>query len=790
MKFRKTAIFTACLLMCSSVNMLTSKADDVRMCEVTLIGDANDSGEVEVADLVKLSQYIMSADKEISMNADLNGDGSIDAFDMVLMRKMLLGNYIPEDYTKLTVNEICASNKKCLTSADGSAPDWVEIYNGSDTDINLGGYGISDGTKKMFKYAFPDDTIIKAGEYLVVLCDGDGVVTAGDGEHIAPFNISAKKSETVYLTHPYNGTINALTIPEGMETDVTYGRIPDGSENISYLTPTPGSANIKSDDLVYVSEPVFSVEGGFYDNSFDLELTAENCEIIYTLDGSDPRTSNTAKSYNESISVYNNTSEPNVWSAIKDVTLYDYYGPFSSVEKGIVVRAVAKDSEGNYSRVISNSYFISKGASYYKNMKVISITTDGDYFFDQDNGIYVVGTQYYNWRNSPDFDWRMDPGDSNNPTNYNSHGKEWEVPAAIQIFENGSAAYSANVGVRINGNWSRAQAQKSLRFYARSEYGTSKLDYEFIPDLTDVNGKKIDSFDKILLHNGGNDFGNLYMRDVLVEELCDDRDVDRGGYEPCVAFFNGEFWGFYNIRERTDEHFFQSHYNVDKANVTYIKNWEVEGLQELGDEFNELCKWAATADMKDEANYSIVANSIELGSFMDMIAIETYVNNNDFAGSGLNNYQLWRTNTVEEGNPYGDGRWRFMLNDLDMCCNLYMSEKTAPNYDLLNNMYTKAEAYNFISMFYNLLNNDGFRSEFEARYREIMNNNFNTERVIAAADAYASRCRDAINATNNRFGIMWNDYNGGLDMFKSYFRERPSYAETYLERLLSKYENR
>ena len=164
MNFRKTAIVLTAFLMCAGIKTLPVKADNIRMCTVTMIGDADDSGSIGVTDIVKLQRFLLTKDKDLSMNADLNGDGVINVYDLVFMKRMLLGTYQPEDYTKFVINEVCPSNGTSLVSADGNSPDWIEIYNGSDTDIHLGGYGISDRTKKLFKYTFPSDTVIKAGE--------------------------------------------------------------------------------------------------------------------------------------------------------------------------------------------------------------------------------------------------------------------------------------------------------------------------------------------------------------------------------------------------------------------------------------------------------------------------------------------------------------------------------------------------------------------------------------------------------------------------------------------------
>lgn len=61
----------------------------------TIIGDINLNGKNDVADAVMLQKYILSQEdlNIIGYNrADLDRDGRVDAFDMILMRKKIIDN--------------------------------------------------------------------------------------------------------------------------------------------------------------------------------------------------------------------------------------------------------------------------------------------------------------------------------------------------------------------------------------------------------------------------------------------------------------------------------------------------------------------------------------------------------------------------------------------------------------------------------------------------------------------------------------------------------------------------
>ena len=565
------------------------------------------------------------------------------------------------------------------------------------------------------------------------------------------------------------------------EPDVPAVSLAPTTTNTPMPTATPAPTGTPTPTQVPV--PVFSEEGGFYDNAFTLSLSSDkDTEIYYTKDGSDPRTSATALLYTNTIPIYDNTDSPNVYSAVKDISLPGYHPPQFNVDKGIVIRAVAKTETGEYGDVISNSYFVGKSASYYTDLKVISMVTESDYLFHPDTGAYMTGSGYYKWRDSNDY-IAYDPGDVLNPTNYNADGKDSEFPVSIQIFENGAPVYSANVGARISGNWSRSAAQKSIRFYAREEYGTKKMKYAFFDDLTDTNGKLIKKFDKVTLRNGGNDSQSLHFRDALIQDLTRGLALDYMASEPYILFINGEFWGFYLLREKPEDYYIQSHYGIDEKEVAVIKNGVLESGSEndLGDYWN-LCNWAAAADMTQEKNYKEFCARMDIQSFMDYITVETYVNNNDWANGYVNNWIVWRSNTINPELPKADGKWRFILYDLDMSSGLYGSNETASHYDSLNTIYSESEHYNLPDILRNLSKNEEFLQAFCKNYIRIVDTCFAPDKVNETLDAYMTAYGDATKASFLRFGIDWaaSNYENEFSNIRAFFEQRPEYAKRYL----------
>lgn len=133
-------------------------------------------------------------------------------------------------------------------------PDWVEIYNGSATSVDVSGYKLFDsggqsGSKP--KKEIPAGSTIAAGGYLVIVTD-DGTESG--------FGLSGS-GEQVWLENADGTLVNDLTFPELTDTQ-SFGRFPDGSSNLQVMnTVTKGSANSNLDpepEIIILMNEIFS----------------------------------------------------------------------------------------------------------------------------------------------------------------------------------------------------------------------------------------------------------------------------------------------------------------------------------------------------------------------------------------------------------------------------------------------------------------------------------------------------------------------------------------------------
>lgn len=503
----------------------------------------------------------------------------------------------------------------------------------------------------------------------------------------------------------------------------------------------------------------FSAKSGFYKDAFSLTISAEDgAEIYYTTDGSDPTADSTQ--YTGPIEIKDRSSEPNVLSMHTDVTAGEEAAvPKDPVDKATVLKAVKIAADGTQSPVVVNTYFVGfeQKADYYRDMKVISVVTDEANLFDYDTGIYVAGKTYDDWKNSDEYDPATPEWDL--PGNYTQKGKDWERPAAIQIFADAEPVVTQQVGIRIHGGATRSYSQKSLNVYARSEYGESKLNYDLFSGAvtSETDGSAITQYDRFMLRNGGNDAMFARFRDNLNQSLVADRAFLMQGMEPCIVFLNGEFWGTYDITESVDASTVKAHYGIPKKEVCIIKKEALDsGSEEDFAEWEAMRAWINETDLSDPDAYSQLCEQIDMQSFMDYVSAEVYINN---ANWGASNMAMWKATVTDAGNPFADGKWRFIMYDTDYSTGIYGEARPDdPSLTVL------LEDDCFLSdLLRAALKNESFRESFRETFTEIAEDNFSDAKVSAMIGQLSDRYQDASVATFDRF---WNGQFSAEQQFK------------------------
>ena len=561
------------------------------------------------------------------------------------------------------INEILASN--LTTNPDnafGEFGDWIELYNSSDTDADISGYYLSDDETFPAKWKIPTNAIIPAKGFSLFWADGydsfnhTNFKLGVDGEFIGLFN-----TEEVL--------VDGFYFPK-QETDISYVRFPNGDSLFYYSSmPTPAKENISRNvrALAFSNNPKSSYNSGRYDSQILLELSSDSWgEVRFTLDGSVP---------NFNSPIY---TEPVI------------------LTKTAVVRFRSYESGKLPSETISKTFLISEDIS----LPVVSIITDSSNLWDDETGIYTVGTNgIYLWGITANY-WR-----------------DWERPVQIEYFENNKISFRLSAGVAINGA-RRNMLPKSFRVFARNKYGDNSIDYSF---FTDRNYNSQSSF---ILRNGGYpEFRHSIFKDGMLQSLLIDRmDIDYMAYQPSVLFVNGEYWGIYNIREKQNEEYLQSLHGVNPDSINII---ELEGrpvaIEGSIDEYNSMMAFVENNPLTVEENYNYIKSIIDLDEYINYNCAQIYFANIDWPS---NNVKLWKPMTPS-------GKWRWMLYDVEAGFGLAADH----THNTLNHALEE-EGPSFPNppwstlLFRRLMENTEFREKFIGVFSTHLNTSFDPARVV------------------------------------------------------------
>ena len=308
---------------------------------------------------------------------------------------------------EITINEFQASNFSIIADSDFSAySDWIEIYNNTESAINIGGYYLTDDLLNSQKWQIPADTYIPGNGYQIFWCDDQNIVLE---EFHTNFKLSSG-GETIGFFNQALILIDSVTFAEQV-IDVSFGRKPDGSATWNYFSdPTPGNPN---SDIGYNTNeqtglPVFSILSGFFTAPQNLNIWASGSgvEIRYTTDGSQPDQNSELFSGNLSI---NST---------------------------VVIRARAFSDDILPSGIVSYSYFISEQTT----LPVISLIMNTEFLWDSATGIYV---------------------------DENIHlRRDWERRGTLEYFNaDHELDFTINADLRLFGNSAIYYPQKSLAVF-------------------------------------------------------------------------------------------------------------------------------------------------------------------------------------------------------------------------------------------------------------------------------------------------------------------------------------
>jgi len=622
----------------------------------------------------------------------------------------------------LVISEVIPENSSLMADEFGNFYDIIELYNASDNSIDLTGYGLTDDPDVIHQWNFPEIKL-DSGEYLLVFAAGSDYEDYAENSNYLYSNFKLDKDGGKLILSDNKGKILSSLAYQQMKSNMSYGISSSGYDY--YLKGSPLESNnntiIKDmNDFMKDFKIEATLKGGIYDQPIEVSFINKKDYVIrYTLDSSDP-TSNSLI-YSEPIEI---TYTDDLESNIANIPTSFYPLKFIDdefINMGQVVKAQYFDNDIPIGEMFTATYFVWEEGSDRYSMDVISLTSDYDNLYSEDDGINVVGDKFL--AEAPEFPYGA------TPANYNQRGKEWERPANIEIFNSeGQEILNQDIGIRIAGDWSRMENKKSFRIFARDEYGEESIDLNLFDNLVDNQGKEIDSFNKLVLRTGASDYALTIFRDLITTELASDILLAQA-YKPSILFLNGEYYGIYNVRENIDEYYLENHYGIDHDEVNIIKYTTRGQESDAGDKteldrYNEFLEFINQNDLSIQSNYDYVTSMMDIDNFIEYYILEMYVNNLDWVN---NNVRIWRYSGFSESG-LKDGKYRFLIYDTDSG---YGKDES-----LLSREY---DSFEFLTnhenpLFRKLMENEQFKGQFLTRLADRLNNSYSKEKASTVVD--------------------------------------------------------
>lgn len=397
-----------------------------------------------------------------------------------------------------------------------SGEDLIELYNTTNTDIDLEGYYLSDDPNDSTKWRIHDldpnrsntlGNIIEANGYIIIKTRGRNSVDATSANYDTNFKLS-DKGETVYLYTPSQVLVDSLEFPS-LPLTHSFGRKSDGSlayfEQSSFSDfrslslPNVDSESYKRD--LSLAIPVISAPYEIFNAPVQVEITStSNTPIHYTLDGSNP-----------------------------DANSPIYTTPLI-ISGTSTLKCAHINAQGEIGRPALRTFLFNLNHS----VAVVNITTEH----------YADRIKIGNFFDAPTLDGRI----------------------KIDFFEpNGSLAFEDYATfARSGGGGSSGGYQVNGKISINEESSSDHFNNHFFPNKPEI--EKVNSF---LLSNASQDQYRAHIRDVYLARVVSEDALINFGFEdsrPCVTYINGVYEGVLQMKEDDDKDF--AEHNFPKQDPT------------------------------------------------------------------------------------------------------------------------------------------------------------------------------------------------------------------------------
>ncbi len=215
-----------------------------------------------------------------------------------------------------------------------------------------------------------------------------------------------------------------------------------------------------------------------------------------------------------------------------------------------------------------------------------------------------------------------------------------------------------------------------------------------------------------------------------------------------------------------------------------------EGTESDLNNYKNMLSWIANNNMASSTNYNNACKMLDMDNFIKYIAVNVFANNRDWPH---NNVRAWKY-TGSINNSYGqDGKWRFMLKDIDYSWGIIYSpgqtenvvaEETAHSENVL-----RGGAGEISAAFASLMRNTQFKAQFKAFIDEMVNKYFSestasamiTKMKNAMAKEYSRiytniwyKNPDSPAQGEYRVSLTYDEWQNAIETLYEFARKRPA----------------
>jgi hypothetical protein len=419
---------------------------------------------------------------------------------------------------------------------------------------------------------------------------------------------------------------------------------------------------------------------------------------------------------------------------------------FSTTRKNAILRCASFKNGIATSKTIMRTYLMER----LPDLPIVSIAVDPVEMFDAPRALYKSS-----------FEPNSDCGGA-----FSSFRRDDSLLVHVDFFEKDfhrkgeDVAWSYPAAIKIHGGCSRQWDKKSVIISFREIYGQKNLKYPLFPEFPELT-----KFKHFMLRNNGNNYPYDYIRDLLMNQLTEGLNIDYQKGRAVVVFYNGEYYGIHNLRERTNSDYFETNYNIDEDFIDLVKV-DKGGTVSKGsdDDYQDIVRWLNGVSLSDNENFKQLEKRIDVDNFTNHFQSRIYYKDCDWPGK---NMKRWRSRT-------GQSKWRWLLYDTDHGFGGWGSNHQGcgtMEYITATNGPSWPNPSHSTLMMRKLLENENYKNAFINRFSLLIATYFAPERVEAKKSELMAPINSEITYDQRKWGPKTGD---PVKSISSFATDRPA----------------